>query len=1178
MDDTGLQRSSLKTRVTLFTLIIFVVSIWSLAFYASRLLHNDIEKLLGQQQLSTASIVAAQIDDELADRLDALQKLAKGLDPNLLHRAPELQAHLGQLPVFQDMFNGGIAAMGRDGTVLADVPTVPGRVGENYMDVDVASARALNHGVATIGKPVMGKKLRMPVFVMVVPVRDAHARVVGALAGIVNLGKPNFLDRLTTSSYAMTGGYVLVAPEHALVVTSSMKDRILAKLPEPGVNPMLDRYAKGYEGTDIFVDPLGTEVLASVKQIPAAGWYLAIRLPTEEAFAPVRAMQRNMLMAALLLTVLAGCLMRWLLQRELAPLSSAASELGRWPESQQLMRPLPIARNDEIGLLIGGFNRLLGDLGLRETALRESEDRYRALVEWSPEAAVVHRHGNLVYVNPAAISLIGAASADDLIGRSILDFVQCDDHRVVHESVTSATTQGGSRPIVRQKLLRLDGAVIDVEVQSTPIVYGGEPAVYVAVHNITEHLAAREKLRLAASVFSHAREGIIITKADGTIVDVNDAFCQITGYSREEALGQTPRLLNSGRQSPEFYAAMWHDLSERGHWRGEIWNKRKNGDHYAEMLTISAVRDTQGRTQQYVALFSDITALKAQQEQLEQTAHFDALTQLPNRILLADRMQQAMLQAQRRNQPLAVVYIDLDGFKTVNDQYGHEAGDQLLIALATRMKQTLREGDTLARIGGDEFVLVLIDLTDVASSVPMLNRLLAAAAQPVPFGQAQMQVSASLGVTFFPQDDEITGDQLLRQADYAMYQAKLAGKNNYQVFDSEQDRSLRGHHNSLERIRLALTRGEFVLHYQPQVNMRSGEVIGAEALIRWQHPEEGLLAPAHFLPVIENHPMAIEVGEWVIHTALTEVASWHASGLEIPVSVNIGARQLQQADFVARLSAMLQTHPEVPARYLELELLETSALENITQVSATLRACQQIEVRFALDDFGTGYSSLTYLKGLPVFQLKIDQGFVRGMLDDPDDLAILEGVIGLAKAFHREVIAEGVETIAHGTMLLQLGCDLAQGYGIARPMPGADIPRWAASWQPDPAWIDLPPVSHDNLTVLFASAEHHAWIAALEAFLKGERDAPPVKDPHECRFGKWLGAQAQQRHEAQPAFRAIGPLHDQVHALADELCGLQASGQGKQALARMPEMHALRDALLGQMTALVRANRRQGVH
>jgi diguanylate cyclase (GGDEF)-like protein len=432
------------------------------------------------------------------------------------------------------------------------------------------------------------------------------------------------------------------------------------------------------------------------------------------------------------------------------------------------------------------------------------------------------------------------------------------------------------------------------------------------------------------------------------------------------------------------------------------------------------------------------------------------LTNLPNRLLLADRLQQAMTQAQRRGQQLAVTYLDLDGFKSINDRYGHDVGDQLLIALAKRMRDTLRDGDTIARIGGDEFVAVLIDLNETSDSLPLLNRLLVAAAEPVRQGDRMLQVSASLGVTFYPQTSELDADQLLRQADQAMYQAKLAGKSRYHFFDADQDSSLRGHHESVERIRLALERREFVLYYQPKVNMRSGKVVGAEALIRWQHPERGLLSPALFLPVIEDDPLAIAIGEWVIDTALQQIEVWRDAGLDLPVSVNVGARQLQQPDFMDHLQALLAAHPRVAPSRLELEILETSALNDMAQVSAVIEACSQRGVTFALDDFGTGYSSLTYLKRLRVTLLKIDQSFVRDMLDDPDDLNILAGVIGLADAFKRGVIAEGVETVAHGTALLHMGCELAQGFGIARPMPGEAMLAWSTAWRPDPAWDELP--------------------------------------------------------------------------------------------------------------------------
>ena len=560
-------------------------------------------------------------------------------------------------------------------------------------------------------------------------------------------------------------------------------------------------------------------------------------------------------------------------------------------------------------------------------------------------------------------------------------------------------------------------------------------------------------LRQAASVFEHANEGIMITAPDGTILDVNKAFTEITGYRREEALGRNPRILQSGRHDAAFYAGMWQSLEREGSWTGEVWNHRRNGELYAELLTISAVRDSDQRVQRYVALFSDITAQKAHERQLEHIAHYDALTGLPNRVLLADRMQQAMVQTTRRAEQIAVAYLDLDGFKAINDSHGHETGDQLLVTVAERMREALRRDDTIARLGGDEFVAVLGSLQGLETCEPLLRRLLAAAAEPVRIGDEILQVSASLGVSLYPQQDPLDADQLLRQADQAMYHAKLAGKNRYHFFDLEHDRTLRGRHESLERIRLALTRDEFVLHYQPKVNMRRGTIVGAEALIRWQHPERGLLSPAAFLPALENQALMVDLGDWVIDSTLGQIRAWRAAGLRLPVSVNVDPMQLDQPDFVTKLRDAMNRHPDLETGDLELEVVETSALEDVLHISRIIDACQAMGVSFALDDFGTGYSSLTYLKRLPVGVLKIDQSFVRDMLDDPDDLAILQGVIGLANAFRRSVIAEGVESEAHGERLLQLGCELGQGYAIARPMAAAEIPGWIGRWSPHRSWV-----------------------------------------------------------------------------------------------------------------------------
>ena len=567
---------------------------------------------------------------------------------------------------------------------------------------------------------------------------------------------------------------------------------------------------------------------------------------------------------------------------------------------------------------------------------------------------------------------------------------------------------------------------------------------------------------------------------------------------------------------------------------------------------------------QYVAHFSDITALKEHELQLEHMTHYDSLTGLPNRVLLADRLRQAMSHAVRRGQKIAVAYIDIDGFKAVNVQFGHAAGDTLLVTLGVRFKAALRAGDTLARLGGDEFIAVMLDLDNSDAGEAILKNLLAAASGQLRIEGQEMKVSASIGVTFYPQDEEVDEDGLIRQADMVMYQAKIDGHNCYRKFDPSQDLTIRGRYEGREQIRRALAAHELVLYYQPKVNMRTGMVTGAEALIRWQDPERGLMAPASFLPIIEDHPLAIEVGEWVIETALAQMEAWQNQGLEIPVSVNVGAMQLQQVGFVERLCGLLAAHPHVKPADFELEVVETSALRDVLQASMVLNACHKLGISVAIDDFGTGYSSLTYLKRLPANVLKIDQSFVREMFDDPENLTILEGVLGLASAFRLNVIAEGVETTDQGLVLLQLGCELAQGYGIARPMPAEEIPRWVAQWQPDPRWAQVKPIGSANRQMLYAGVEHRAWVAAIEAFLQGKRNAPPALEGDECRFGAWLAKQGREDDDLIPELQSVYRLHQQIHDLASQIFFTHERDRSA-ALSQLPALHDLRDQLLQQL-------------
>ena len=568
----------------------------------------------------------------------------------------------------------------------------------------------------------------------------------------------------------------------------------------------------------------------------------------------------------------------------------------------------------------------------------------------------------------------------------------------------------------------------------------GSPLLMAGTHeDITERKLAEDALRLSASVFQNSYEAILITDADNRIVDVNPSFTRITGYAREDVLGQNPSILSSGRQSREFYAQLWRSLQTTDHWRGEVWNRRKNGELFAESLSITRVLDSNGRLIHHVAVVSDISRLKAHAEELDRIAHFDPLTGVPNRRLLEDRLRQAIAHADRSRKPLAVCLLDLDGFKPINDQYGHEAGDQLLVEIVDRLQSMLRSVDTVARLGGDEFVLLLGDL----ESHGVFDRILEAVSQPVQLRDDSVAVSASIGVALYP-EDPVDADTLLRHADQAMYLAKQRGRNCVQVFDASVEASLRQKQELLRRLAQALEQGEFVLHFQPKVDMLERRPVGAEALLRWNHPEEGLRPPADFLPALEGNELEIALGEWVIRTALEQVASWRAAGLDLPVAVNISARHLLKANFVADLKAMLDEHPDITPDRLELEIVESTAITDMNAALEVLTACRALGVQLALDDFGTGYASLAYFRRLPVDLLKIDRSFVRDMLSDADDRAIVLSVVHLAQAFDRRVIAEGVETTDHAQALIEIGCRLGQGYGIARPMPAAHIPGWIA--------------------------------------------------------------------------------------------------------------------------------------
>ena len=546
------------------------------------------------------------------------------------------------------------------------------------------------------------------------------------------------------------------------------------------------------------------------------------------------------------------------------------------------------------------------------------------------------------------------------------------------------------------------------------------------------------QLKLAANVFAVANEGITITDTTGKILDVNPAFTAVTGYRREEVIGKNPRLLQLGRQNQQFYEQMWQSVRNTGQWQGEIWNRRKNGVEYPEWMSLTAVKDIQGVVTNYVGIFSDISKSKKTEEEIKYLAFYDQLSGLPNRRLLLDRLHQALTSSARNSREGALLFIDLDNFKTINDTLGHYIGDLLLQQVAHRIESCVREGDTVARLGGDEFVVILEDLSNhsleaAEKAEAVAAKILALLNEPYQLAAYEYRNTPSIGITLFNNNPSI--DDLLKQADIAMYQAKNSGRNTLRFFDPLIQAGINARAALEEELRKAYDLRQFHLYYQIQVDS-SSRAIGAEALIRWIHPERGLISPVVFIPVAEETGLILPIGKWVLETACIQLKCWQQNTLtcDLTLSVNVSAKQFRQKEFVAQVQSAVLCNDINPMR-LKLELTESLLLENIEETIMTMAAIRGLGVRFSLDDFGTGYSSLQYLKRLPLDQLKIDQSFVRDITVDESDKAIVNTIVAMATSLNLNVIAEGVETEVQRQLLLDSGCTHYQGYLFGKPVP-----------------------------------------------------------------------------------------------------------------------------------------------
>ena len=896
---------SLKTRVTLSTLAIFLLCLWSLSFYVADVIRSSLERQYMDQLSSVAKLVGMEINDQINDRMQALQRVSRELTNQALHDNQAMQAQLAQRLAFQGMFNGGVFIANVQGLAIASLPLSAKRLSVSYADRDYFQ-KALREDRPVVSAPVIGKQLNVPVVALATPIHDAAGVAVAVLVGIINLEESSFLDKIVRNNYGETGGYLVVSRPDRLVVTATDKRRVMTPAAKPGQSALVDQFLAGQEGAGLLVSSTGAEVLAAARNIPLANWFVAVAVPTREAFALLHAVQRRMLIATLLLSVFASGLTWLLLRRQLAPLLAASTSLNLQSQSRAPLQALPVVSDDEIGALISGFNRLLVTLNERET-----------------------------------------------------------------------------------------------------------------------------ELRIAAIAFE-SQEAVFVTDARWVILKVNRAFSNMTGYSSSEAIGQFPQtLLGSNPQDMAVYALMAQGLASDGHWQGEVWDRRKNGEVYPIWLMLSALRNEAQAVTHYVVSMMDITGRKAAESEIRNLAFYDALTALPNRRLLMDRLGQALTLSVRHQRNGALLFLDLDNFKDLNDTQGHDKGDQLLKQVAQRLQRCVREGDTVARLGGDEFVVMLQDLSDqvqvAADQAEQLGeKILEVLNRPYLLTDTTHRSSPSIGVTLFGDRAEMP-DDLLKRADLAMYQAKAAGRNTLRFFDVQLQTAVTQRATLEAALREALAQQQFLLHYQAQVDA-AGRITGAEVLVRWTRPGMGLVLPGEFIALAEHTGLILPLGEWILQSACHQLAAWAGSpGLQqLVVSVNVSGLQMMQDDFVQQVERALARSGADPRR-LKLELTESVLVSDVAKTIDKMLALKARGVGFALDDFGTGYSSLAYLKRLPLDQLKIDQSFVRDILVDNNDAAIAKMIIALGDSLNLQVIAEGVETQAQRAYLAQQGCFAYQG-------------------------------------------------------------------------------------------------------------------------------------------------------
>ena len=797
-------------------------------------------------------------------------------------------------------------------------------------------------------------------------------------------------------------------------------------------------------------------VLAAWRYVPSTRWGLVVELDKSEAFAPVRELENYALMLLFATLLLAAAIAYWMgrsIVRPVQVLTNAAAGIA----GGNLHQRVPVLLDDEVGQLATAFNSMTDNLEFAQHALRDAHDSLEQKVEQRTEALqweeqrmrtvldnvldgiiAFTEQGTIESFNKSAERIFGYA-ASEAIGMDIEVLipeafsVERDLERRKHTIGELKTLIGGGREVIAH---RKDGGAFSLRISLSETHLGMRHIFVASVQDVSEIRRAEKTRRLYASVFEHSGEAMLISDSGNHILAVNPAFTALTGYTIDDLRGRNPRVLSSGKTSRQTYQDLWGALHREGFWQGETWNRGKDGRIYPNWMSVSVVRDPGGAITHYIVSYLDITERKAAEERIAHLAHHDALTGLLNRLSLRSRLEQALATAQREQRQLAVMFVDMDRFKTINDTLGHAVGDELLVDVARRLGEVVRNSDIVARLGGDEFVVVLAEVEGAPAVARVAEKILHSLGQPYQIGKHEVYSTPSIGVAFFPTDGN-NSETLMKSADTAMYHAKSQGRNNVQFFAPEMN-LLAVERLRLERhLRVALAEGQFELHYQPRLQGSTGQFVNVEALLRWRNPHDGLMLPDSFIPAAEETNLILPLGEWVIDEACRQLRAWRDQGLlGIGMTVNLSARQLHSPTLPSFIGNSLQRHGLTGAD-LELDIAESVLMDNPETSIGRLRELSEVGVRLSIDNFGTGYSSLNYLKQMPINSLKIDQSLVHDIEADTGNITLCNATIALAHNLGLSVVGEGVETEAQRDFLIEHRCDFMQGYLFSKPLPAA---------------------------------------------------------------------------------------------------------------------------------------------